>query len=137
MSFDFESLIFDRTAADVSRRTPKGVYNFTDLNRVGEAVAYLTPIFRERGFIADTAPRTDWTLNEIPRMGDMVRYISDILSLNRIQYADELLVLPESPDKMTWQGANHIEKFLYEAAGALDRMAQAWYYSGDLYAGEV
>lgn len=131
------SLVWDRTKADVEQRTAKGVYNFTDLNRVGEAVAYLTPIFREFGFLADTDPRTDWAENEIPRRGDMDRYISDINGLNRLRYAERVLPLPSSPDYLDYTGANNLERFLYEAYMAFDRMRRAMYYSGDLYSGEV
>lgn len=132
-----DTLVFDRTQADVRAKNAKGTYNYTDLNRVGEAVAYLTPVFREFGFIADTAPRVDWAENDIPLMGDMVRYISDLLALNRVQYAENLLPLPRSPEKLTYVDANNMERFLLEVSRAFERMAQAWYFSGDIYAGEV
>lgn len=134
--FDFDSLIYDRTAADVAARNEKGTYNYTDLNRVGEAVAFLTPIFRAFGFIADTAPKTDWAVNDIPRMGEMERYIADILSLNVVQYAERLIPLPESPVGLTYAAANNMERFLAEVYEALQRMEAAWFFSGDLYAGE-
>lgn len=135
--FDFDSLIFDRTAADVAAKNAKGTYNYTDLNRVGEAVAYLTPIFREFGFLADTAPKTDWAENDIPRRGEMERYIADIRRLNVIRYASELLPLPESPVGLTYGEANNIERFLREVHAAFDRIRQGWYYSNDIFSGEV
>ena len=130
-------LIWDRTKSDVEQRTKKGVYNYTDLNRVGTAVAYLTPLFREFGFIADTSPRTDWKENEIPRRSDMERYISDIVGLNRIRYAERLLPLPSSPNYLDYIGANNLERFLAEAYLAFERMRQEMFYSGDVFSGEV
>ena len=47
---------------------------------------------------------------------------------------------PQAPADMlglTWEEANAIESILLAVDEAVTRMSQAWYYSGDLYAGEV
>ena len=41
MSEIIDSLVYDRTQADVTARNAKGTYNYTDLNRVNSAVEYL------------------------------------------------------------------------------------------------
>ena len=38
---------------------------------------------------------------------------------------------------LSWEEANAIESILLAVDEAVTRMSQAWYYSGDLYAGEV
>lgn len=43
---------------------------------------------------------------------------------------------PDSANDLTWQEANDIEKILVDVDELLTRMA-AWFYSGELYAGEV
>ena len=40
-------------------------------------------------------------------------------------------------DGLTWSGANDIERILLDVEQLINNMAAAWYYSGDLYAGEV
>lgn len=44
---------------------------------------------------------------------------------------------PDSANNLTWQEANNIEQILLDVDELLTRMAAAWFYSGELYAGEV
>ena len=41
MSFDFSSLVTDRTQADVEARNDKGTYQAADLNRVTQALSLI------------------------------------------------------------------------------------------------
>ena len=45
--------------------------------------------------------------------------------------------VPNDMEKLTYQEANDIEKILEDIDRLLTDAAQAWFYSGDLYAGEV
>ena len=51
MSFDFSSLITDRTQADVSNKTNKGFYGADDLNRVSAAVEYIAELLLQEGYV--------------------------------------------------------------------------------------
>ena len=132
---ELDNLIFDRTQSDVSRVQSltqkmiagtateaereewlggkmKGAYNASDLNRVGEAVEYLTDTLQSLGYSITTAPKTDWTDADIHMQAQMETYLENIQTLrDRLPY-----VAPDVPADMTsltYQEANNIEEILY------------------------
>ena len=131
---ELDNLIFNRTQSDVSRVQSltqkmiagtateaekeewlggmKGAYNAADLNRVGEAVEYLTDTLQSLGYSITTAPKTDWTEADIPMQAQMETYLENIQTLrDRLPY-----VAPNAPADMTgltYQEANNIEEILY------------------------
>ena len=131
---ELDNLIFNRTQSDVSRVQSltqkmiagtateaereewlggmKGAYNAADLNRVGEAVEYLTDTLQSLGYSITTAPKTDWTEADIPMQSQMETYLENIQTLrDRLPY-----VAPDAPADMTgltYQEANNIEEILY------------------------
>lgn len=98
---------------------------------------------------ADMNPgtKTDWVKSDIPTPADMSRYLGNVKSLkNALSYATD--PLPDNMDNLTWQGANAIERALKALDGAIilfrgdikiliDNTAAAWFYSGEVYTGEV
>lgn len=56
MSFDFSTLITDRTQADVTKKSAKGVYNASDLNRVTACMEYLNEELRKLGYESGYKP---------------------------------------------------------------------------------
>lgn len=134
MPQQLDDLIFDRTQSDVSRVQSltkkmiagtateaekaewlggmKGAYNATDLNRVGEAVEYLTDTLQSLGYSITTAPKTDWTEADIPMQAQMETYLENIQTLrDRLPY-----VAPDAPESaigLDYQRANDIEEILY------------------------
>lgn len=133
-----DTLVTDRTAADAAAKNEKGTYNAADLNRVNEAVAYLRPIFSEFGYsVSDSELRT-WAENELPKASEMAAYLAAVRDLDgHFRYSANMVRLPASMARLTHEGANNIEKFLAEIHAAFGRMAQAWYFSGEIYSGEV
>lgn len=154
------NLITDRTQGDVNRvvylagkvstgtateaeltewATPlKGAYNASDLNRVGAAVDYVAGRLNGYGYSVTVSPRQDWQASDIPTAGDMETYISDVAAIRgAISVMASTPPTPESAGGLTWQEANNIEQILLDVDALLTKMAQAWFYSGDLYAGEV
>ena len=158
-----DTLVYDRTQADVDRvkllkekillqglssLTPeeqseymggmKGAYNYTDLNRVGEAVNYIKSNmvglpdqldqYREEQGVSDdpyyqvdydisglsaVSGKTDWTVSDIPSSAQMDQYLNNISRL--------MVVLPLPPDTpllpthmqyLGWYNANVIEQIL-------------------------
>ena len=133
-----DTLVTDRSAADVAAKNEKGTYNAADLNRVSEAVAYLRPIFTEFGYAVDDSELRTWAENELPRASEMAAYLASVKDLDdHFAYANNMVRLPVSMARLTYEGANNIEKFLAEIHAAFDRMVQAWYYSDEIYSGEV
>lgn len=153
------NLITDRTQADVDRvrqlaqkgfgnmtadeKTEwlnglKGAYNASDLNRVGAAVAYVAGRLTGYGYVVSVSPRQDWQVADIPTQESMTAYLADVAALRAaLTVAASTPEVPEDMERLTWQEANDIEQILLDVDELLTRMAAAWFYSGELYAGEV
>ena len=116
----------------------KGAYNAADLNRVGEAVAYIAGRLEQVGYLAPVSPKVDWQISDIPLSNLLENYLSDIRTLRGV-----LAVLPTTPqvpedmDKLTYTEANDIEKILADLETLIHNMAAAWHYSGEIYSEEV
>lgn len=129
-----DTLITDRTGADVSRvealaakikagtateselaewngAAMKGAYNYTDLNRVGEAVAYLAARLRLYGYAVTVAPKTDWSESDTPSPAQLEAYLADLCTLRKA--LAQLPATPTTPDGITTvEEANDIESIL-------------------------
>lgn len=154
------NLITDRTQADVERvaylagkvsagtataaelaewqSDLKGAYNASDLNRVGAAVAYVAGRLTGYGYVVSVDPRQDWQAADIPTPESMTAYLADVATLRAVlTVAADTPEVPEDMEQLTWKEANDIEKILVDVDELLTRMAASWFYSGELYAGEV
>lgn len=159
MSFDITLLITNRAKEDVDRVKElvskgydamsdaekaewngemKGAYNASDLNRVGLAVDYLTRRLRSYGISAATAPKTDWTVDDAPTISQMRQYLADVEALrSAIAVLQTTPVVPSDMEGLTYTEANDIEKILTDIDRLITNMTAAWFYSGDIYSGEV
>lgn len=116
----------------------KGAYNASDLNRVGAAVAYVAGRLNGYGYAVTVTAKQDWTGSDIPTAGQMAAYLRDVAALRgAIAVMASTPPTPDSASGLTWREANDIERILLDVDELLTRMAAAWFYSGELYAGEV
>jgi len=156
-----DALITDRTASDVAEAVSlaqkistgnateaeitefltviKGSYNYTDMNRVGQAVAYLRDRLRDdAGTSVEVAPKTDWSNGDIPTPEQAAQYISDVKNIHAAFLLPE--GTPEAPDTLTgltYSGANAIETILYNLNTTIDALKITLITSGEVFAGEV
>ena len=131
-------LITDRTQEDVDNRNAKGSYNTSDLNRVGAAMAYLRDRFNANGYNIHINPKTTWREIDVPTQRDMALYLGYLGTLKSAITLPEWT--PESPASMedlTYSKANDIEEILEIIDAAITIMEGAFWYSGELYSGEV
>ncbi len=133
-----DTLITDRKQADVDARNYKGTYNASDMNRVGSAVNYLAARLREKGYDPHISPKTDWVDDEWASPTDADKYLADLEEI-RMQFTlyDGAPTVPPDMERFTWKEANDIERILQDIDALLTNIEAGWYYSGDLYAGEV
>ena len=116
----------------------KGAYNASDMNRVGEAISYVAGRFNGFGYDIRVSPKTDWTVEDIPTASQMADYLSYVKNLrNAVPVMDDTPAAPTDMDGLTYQEANDIEQILLDVDALIPNIAAAWYYSGDLFAGEV
>ena len=133
-----DSLVMDRTVQDITDGTAKGHYNASDLNRVGRAMKDIALRLSEYGYAVSVGPKTDWSVSDIPTQSQMRKYLDDLAALRAV--IDLPSSTPNTPTDMhglTWQEANDIERILYDVDRLFTNVVAAWYYSGDLVAGEV
>ena len=150
------NLITDRTQADVeyakslhekglSRMTAeelaewlgglKSWYDYRDLNRVGEAMIYIRDRLKAVGEIVDIEPRTDWSLSDLPTRSAIAEYLSNIEKLRSVMPVP--IETPASGMLLNYEEANDIERILEFLEILIDKIEQAYIYSGEIYAGEV
>lgn len=116
----------------------KGAYNATDLNRVQEAMEYLAGVFASYGYAVSLQPMPTWSVGEIPNEEQMAAYLANVTALRAV--LDMPSTTPAVPTDMallTYIEANNIEQILTDIDQLLTNAAAAWYYSGDLFSGEV
>lgn len=133
-------LITDRTESDVLLGNSKGVYSYADLNRVESAAAMIAEQITELGFALQLQTKTDWDLPKNfsawnwPAESQMRRYLQNIADIKRLFVISTQI--PETMDKLDWNGANNIEKVLQIAFSRITGIKQSYRYSGEIYAGE-
>lgn len=138
MSFDFSTLITDRTQADVNAGNGKGTYNASDLNRVGAAMNYVADRLKAHGYDPHISPKTDWKDDDWVDPSAQAVYLGGLEEL-RSQFSMMQTTPPVPPDmeKLTYQEANNIEKILEDVDYLLTKSMQSRFFSGDLFSGEV
>nr|DAT96879.1 MAG TPA: hypothetical protein [Caudoviricetes sp.] len=132
------TLITDRTAMDVAQKTAKGFYNATDLNRVGAAVEYVAGRFQALGYDCPVRVKKDWSESDTPTAGQMETYRQNIATLRRqIAVMQSTPETPETIRQLDYIRANNIEQILVDLDRLVTNIQKSWYFSGELYAGEV
>lgn len=159
MTLDEFNLITDRTQADVERfaelqakgwrgmtedekteweTSLKGAYNHTDMNRVESAVEYVANRLTEAGYVVLPIVRKSWTGSDKPTLDDIKRYMKNIADIRAALTI--FATTPEAPTtekRLTYQMANDMEQILKDVDDLISRMVSAYFYSNDLYSGEV
>lgn len=114
----------------------KGSYDYSDLNRVGDAVQYLSEILKSHGYDCPVSPKLDWLESGRGAPSDMAQYLQNVQTLRGI-----LTLLPETPnvpadmEKLTWQEANAIEQILVDLESTIKTMLKTRVACGDAYCG--
>lgn len=142
------SLITDRTQADVDYARSlcakgianmtadelaefggslKGMYNYTDLNRVETAVAYVAAeLASVPSALVDFDPddysnlsvKTDWAEGDYPSHLQMVRYLANIKLIRDAFPEASIAWIPDSMDNLDYSSANNIEQLLKDIDAA-------------------
>ena len=140
------SPIYDRTLSDVeyAKQNPetvddlKGSYNASDLNRVNNDMLYIQEVFHKMGYTISFKSATRvWTMTDVPTSADFDEYLSDVKTCR-----DKISVYfdtPGVPDYVAFNftKANDIEKILRDVEELIRKIRAIYFYSGDIYSGEV
>lgn len=132
-----DNMIFDRTEADVEARNAKGTYNASDLNRVCAAINSVTARLYADGYGEPVTLRTDFAPTGDVRIGELSPIVESVKMIRGCLGGFE--DTPNAPDSirfLDYNGANAIEKILYDADLLLDRLEDARVFAGEMYSGE-
>jgi hypothetical protein len=157
------NLITDRTQADVTRvkslaakgqgmtaeewqeflhgpdgRGSRGAYNVSDFQRVNRAMAYLRDEFLKEGSAVKVNIQEGWDEGTIPSKSELDQYLDNVRAIRKVLTVGETTPeVPESMDHLTVDKANAIEEILIDVEDLLNKLLAAFYYSGELFSGEV
>lgn len=116
-------------------------YGVRDLNRIGNALIYIQDYLNANKYFVDLpAPiRTDWSTEEaFPTQNDLNDILKNVEALRKT--AAILPSIPPTPkdmDELSAIEANNIEQILFMSYEIVRMIIAAFYYSGELYSGEV
>jgi hypothetical protein len=116
----------------------KGAYNYTDLNRVEAAAVYVANRLKEFGYDLAIQPVKTWSMEDKPNKADFDRYFRNIAQIRAAIAVWKST--PEAPDGVVGfdvNQANALEQILVDVDQILDKIKAAWFFLGDLYAGEA
>ena len=139
-------LITDRMKSDVLNGTAKGSYKASDLNRVGAAMNYVADRLKAQGYDPHISPKTDWKDGDWVTPAAQAVYLGDLAELRKqftmLESTPEvppriLATAINSGDGLTYVWANDIEQILVDIDTLLTNIAAGWFYSGEIYSGEV
>lgn len=148
MTFDFATLITNRTQSDVARlkalaakgwagmtedergewRTAlRGAYNAEDLNRVGAAMRCLKDLLDGYGYAADIAPRDDWAEMDSPTEEEWEAYRRDVATLRGVlELPAATPPVPATMRRLGVSGANDIEQILFDLSLTIERVVRGF-----------
>lgn len=129
-----EDLIFDRTQNDLEQKTPKGYYNYTDLNRIETWCEYLANLLNSYSYPVSITIKKNWNMSDLPNVNDMERIRSNVNAIKTAFHA--YTNIPENLNYMTIEKANDIEKILSELDFLTKNMISSFRYSNTFNSGE-
>lgn len=157
-----DTLVYDRTQADVDRvftlknkiltggltalsaeekaeylAGMKGAYNYTDFNRLGEAIAYLVERMKEMD-IHDSSiiPKVDWAMGDTPTQSQVSNLLSCLTKLRaKLSLPDDAPSVPNTLDNLTYQTANDMELLLWMIDRKITQATCVFAYAGEAVCG--
>ena len=142
MSFDYSTLIFDRTQADVDAQNDRGTYDYKSFNRVTQAMDDLFYRLKNLGYFVNYHPISPqhkdgsysrhWEESDDgPRVHLVSLYLSNVKQIvSALVLPNVSESLPSSMEKLTYHGANNIESLLWEMDQAIKKLESTFVACG-------
>ncbi len=144
-SLEWISPIYDRTQADVDeiKKNPlstntKGVYNYTDLNRIENNCSVLKELLFEKfGINTKIITKVNWSMEDIPTIEDLDRIRNNIIKLiNNMNLGSECKYI-EFSNTMNYIKANILEKDMYLLKKIVDTYNKKARYCNTFICGSI
>lgn len=108
----------------ITNRQNGSFYNYTDLNRVGEAVELVAAFISEYGYVTSAEAKTDWAMSDIFYDTDG-KYLLALLEKIKNNFGSvQVGELPETMEYLDYAGANEIERFLLDVYALCEEQAK-------------
>ena len=116
----------------------RGRYGVTDLQRLEEALRYVTDRLRAAGYAVNDAPRTDWSALARAWPELLAQYLAALQNVRRcFAVPASTPAVPVDMEHLTFAEANDMEKILLDLDTLLTGVETSWVCSGEFYSGEV
>ena len=122
MSKYLESLIFDRTQTDIIKLTDKAYIDYKDLNRIEQAIKWVSYVLNQYGYRNITNNKLNWKPEDHRTDKEMERLRKNIVAIRTAYYTGDST--PLTPDKITYTSiyqANAIEKIIYDLGNLIEK----------------
>lgn len=114
----------------------RGGYNHTDLNRVADAVEYLTQRLNEWGYHVPVIPRTQWTETGYYANSEFSAWLASVAAVRSVLTMPATTPYPTANIRyMTIQMANDIEKILVDVEDVINTMISTLPLCGEAICG--
>ncbi len=124
-------LITDRTSTDLANDTDRAYIAYTDLNRIGEAVAYLTDQLVAAGYKVSTSFKKNWVITDIRDQANMDVLQRDLQALRGVLPVMETTPSVDAVKFDSIKNANDIEQLLADVQTLIEGMMEQYRYCGD------
>lgn len=118
----------------VTDRVPGASYGFRDMNRVGEAMEYVSARLSACGFHISITAKKDFTRTDFPSVPVFEQYIGLLRQLHGAAAlpatSPKVPVVGSAKPYMTYDEANDIEQLLRDIDRSIDFMAAAYRHCG-------
>lgn len=128
---------FIELTSDEITQIERGTITHNTLNRIENMQRLLCNLLNGYAYKIDITNKTDWTTSDKFTIDDFNRILNNTKALyNRFYVFSDT---PKPPDNLfSWQGANSVEKILYDIKDILGKMVSNFIYSSsDIYSGGV
>ena len=127
---EWQTPVFDRTAADAAARADKCFFTPALLNRIEGNTAYLAQL------AGITVPPRTWSSTDFLTASEMRRILDNLARVRTALKADSVGQIPQLP-ATGWWDVNNIEKTQALLMDSWQKEQQSVSYAGERYAGET
>lgn len=123
MSDIVDNLIFDRVQADVDSMTDKAYIDYHDLNRIEDAIKWVSHILNRYGYLNTITEGYIWQPQDRRTESEMERIRNNLAAIRAAFYT--LPSTPQTPDRITFTSiyqANFIEKIIYDIGTLVENL---------------
>lgn len=112
----------------------RGAFNYTDLNRIGNAIRYLQMFANGLGIYPNIVGKNDWNPNiDHVETSDIIDMLNDLITLKAITGIGN--TVPDNLNSMTYETANELEAIIVDAYQELAYRHAELIHSGTSYSG--